>query len=262
MPIFNAVGYSTATIDKEAGLEAFLFQHVAIVKRVVCKYPYYPHKYYYIDTNAGDGKPGEMCDGSPLVFLKSVKDSGLPYEGHFIEQDQDNVSRLGDCLSGKSGFAIHQGDNQFILPRIISLFPKYAFGLIYCDPNYMDESHFQMIAAATQFLPKIDVLIRYSAAAAKRNGSKLPDYLRYIKKSTWIVRRALNWDKWQWTFLFGSNYSEYKAWEDKGFYRTDGEIGRKILDRIIYTREELARRYQLSMFDTPRQEAVKRSGGL
>jgi hypothetical protein len=46
-------------------------------------------------------------------------------------------------------------------------------------------------------------------------------------------------DPFQWTFLLGTNWTEYKAWEQEGFYKVNSSKGAAIMNRISYTLKEL-----------------------
>ena len=79
----------------------------------------------------------------------------------------------------------------------------------------------------------IEILIRISGTNYKRIRRTFPgkypalkDQLQSINKSKWICRKIAideqgHRDPWQWTFLLGTNWTDYRAWENEGFYFID-----------------------------------------
>ena len=260
MPVSNGIGHSEWTADKEAGLDALLRQHISIVRAVTSKHPYYPQAYIYIDTNAGDGcNAAEGCDGSPIVFLKVAQDR-IPYQAYFIDRELANTFNLAKATSIYNHHEIFTEDNATCLPKIARRLNKNSYGLIYTDPTGIP--NFDMLSEASKLLPRIDLLIRYSGSSAKRNGRDLKAELDKIGKEIWLIRELNPSDKHQWSFLFGTNYTEYKPWRKYGFRRTDDKEGAEIFAKLTYTKDELARQLQLSLLDSPRNQAIERSGGL
>lgn len=258
MPITNGIGHSEQTFDKQVGLAAVLGQHIQIVKRVLDKYPNFPQTYQYIDLYAGSGKnQEENCDGSPVIFLKSIY-GRLDYYGHFIDLEPGNTLFLRAATSFTNSHTIYTGDNKEITPKIITRITGKSYGLVYADPNGVPD--FDLLALVSEKLPKMDVLIRYPATAAKRNGRSLISELNKVKKGTWIIQKPVG--KWQWTFLFGTNYSDYKAWKKFGFYRLDEPEGKNIFEKVVYTKKELETLRQSDLFEKSSRELVfERSGG-
>lgn len=255
------IGHSSQTPNKQVGLAAILRLHLSIVKAVLQKHPYYRREYIYVDANAGRGdNPDEGVPGSPVIFLQAAQMSGLSYFGHFIDHDPGSTSTLATAVAFSNKHQIYTGDNRTFVPYVLSRYPRNStYGLIYHDPNGIP--NYDMLAVASEMQPRMDILIRYAAMAEKRNGASLIDSLPRIKKETWIVREIMPGDKWQWTFLFGSNYTSYPEWHKYGFHRVDRNDGRKILLRICNTNEQLAV-IASPLFDSPSEQARARSGGI
>lgn len=255
----NGIGHSQATLYKEASLGVILRTHTRIVAAIQDKYPWVAPHYYYIDMNAGCGhNDDENCEGSPLVFLKAISAIRRPYRAHLIELNASSAQRLQTFIDAGSyaGARIHIGDNEVLLPGILdSLVPpvgKEAFGLVYSDPNGIP--NFDLIGQVSRHphCQKMDILIRYSGASVKRNqhitGLKILDYLSVITKKFWFAQSLNSNDKWQWTFLFGTNYWKYPKMVNIGFFRIDSSDGQAIIERLNYTNKELKEREQSSFF--------------
>lgn len=259
MPIDNNIGHGNCTASKQEGLSIILRQHIAIVKYIFAKPYIKPKQYIYIDLYAGSGKNQEEdCDGSPVIFLREAI-GNIDYRAFFIEVEPGNSIYLRAAVSFANHHEVILGDNRDVLPRILQSIPPKSYGLIYADPNGLLD--FDLLADAAKKCPKLDVLIRYQAASYKRNGRTLSRENLLKIKSQWILRQPE--DKHQWTFLFGTNYVDYKAWKTHGFYRWDDPIGIDIFNRLIYTREELATLNQMDLFpESVRSKVFKRSGGI
>jgi len=241
MPIDNGIGHSDCTAGKQEGLAAILRQHIAIVKRVFDNNKWYPQTYYYFDLYAGSGSnPEEGCDGSPVIFLKTAKDQ-LDFWAAFIEQEEGNAIYLRAATAFINSHVIYEGDNKEILPGLLNGIPKHSYGLIYADPNGL--ANFNLLSQAAKTRRKLDILIHYPAASAKRNNRDLLEYLKIVGKSVWLIREPEG--KHQWTFLFGTNYSEYKAWRSYGFYRWDEPKGMDILETLTHTKTEIQNMHEV-----------------
>ena len=265
MPITNGIGHSKHTENKQIGLGALLVQHISIVKSVLNKCPYYPQTYQYIDLNSGDGvneekgADGEKLDGSPVIFLKKI-DGQMKYYGHFIELEEVNTFYLRTRTSFTNSHTIYTGDSREILPGIIRTLDAKSYGLIYADPNGLP--YFDLLGTVSEKLPKMDILIRYPAASAKRNGRSLEAGLKSVKKSYWIVQEPEG--KHQWTFLLGTNFDKYKAWRKYGFHRVDSEDGKAVFERLSLTKDERKTLYQpelVQLTATAREFVFERAGG-
>jgi hypothetical protein len=248
MPQTKGQGQSHMTIDKEEGLGKVLAWHMNTVKVIFDKHQYFPQTYHFIDAYAGSGyNKKEQCDGSPLVYLKTVANSGIDSYGWFIEEDDRLSAELGMRVKGYERCEVSKGDNSIIVPQIARKLPKNAFGLIYADPNGIPD--FDLLSKISRIpgLEKFDILIRYNSAAVKRNehqtgGMKMLDHLNRIDKKYWIIRELRPGDIWQWTFLLGLNYG-IREWKSQGFIKAitpeginPGAI--EIINKINYTKDE------------------------
>lgn len=248
MPQTKGQGQSSMTADKEEGLGKILGWHMNIVKRIFVKHPYYPAIYHFIDAYAGSGyNEKELCEGSPLIYLKTVATIGIDSYAWFIEKDDKLSAELGRHIKGYDRCEISKGDNARIVPEIARKLPKNAFGLIYADPNGIPDFDLLSKISRTLGLEKFDILIRYNGAAVKRNefqtDKKMLDYLREINKKHWIIRELRPGDKWQWTFLLGLNWGGIKDWKSQGFIKAITSTGitaeaEAIINTLNYTKDE------------------------
>jgi len=248
MPRTPGRGHSHATLDKAQGLSKLLSQHVNTVKVILEKHPYFPQRYYFIDAYAGPGyNEEEQCDGSPIIFLKTAKDRGIDYYAWFVEQDIESVRELRKRIEGYPDCEVSPHKNAQAVPTIARSLPENAYGLVYADPNGIPD--FEMLSKVSRIdeLDKFDILIRYNAAAVKRNefqtGERMLDHLRKINKKYWIIREIRPSDKWQWTFLLGTNWKGLKAWKSQGFLYAITPEGIKpeaadIINELNYTKDE------------------------
>jgi hypothetical protein len=224
MPQMKGQGHSSMTIDKQEGLGKILSQHISVVKVIFDKYPKLPRTYYFMDAYAGSGyNASELCDGSPLIFLKAIVNAGLDYRAWFIEKDEALSTELGKRVKDyRDRCEVCKGDNARIVPQIARTLPRNAYGLIYADPNGIPGFNLLSKISRIPGLEKFDILIRYNAVAVKRNEfqtgkKKMLDHLSEINKSYWIIRKLKPGDIWQWTFLLGMNWGGLNDWRSQGF---------------------------------------------
>jgi hypothetical protein len=184
--------------------------------------------------------------------------------------DDDLYSVILDIPSSIIGIddfvTIIHGDNKIALTDIAATRDKNNFGMIYFDPNGPKNLDFGLIKdiCNNKNFHFVDILIRVSGTAYKRtrnglNGyglrnnlphlvgkyPNLKDQLLSVNKKCWLIRDIIEPDPSQWTFLLGTNWTEYPAWETERFYKAIDLLkepdarGVKILDRVAYTQEEL-----------------------
>jgi three-Cys-motif partner protein len=247
MPVTNGIGHSGATVDKEDGFNAYISLHTRIVRSVFDNPKNYwlrYRKYVYIDTNCGSGcNSEEGVDGSPVIAVSAIRRSGLSFDAHFIDCEQGNIDSLSKLFTPSPSIQFYIADNKEALPTIIKSIPKVAYGLLYMDPNGIPD--FQLISDLCTAHKHLDVLIRCPANAIKKNlhhGIKrLPELMSLVPKSRWLIRDVLPDDKWQFTFLFATNYSKWGDWGRNRFYTTDSIEGKDILFRLTFTAKEIDR---------------------
>jgi hypothetical protein len=247
-------GQGDHTTEKQYGLEKVLSQWLSIMDRIVAKYKI-TSPVLYADMNSGSGWNEEVnCIGSPLLFLSESEKHNFKKAIYFLEENARSVVELGERIletepRDMTACQLIVGDHRESLPKIIDKY--HGYGLIYHDPNGMPSFDLLRDLSKQPNFAKVDILLRISGTNYKRirNGTKavsntisypnLKDQLKSINKRQWIVRDIIDPDPFQWTFLFGTNWTEYKDWESQGFYKVESSKGAAILNRISYTLKEL-----------------------
>jgi len=246
MPIDeNGKGYSEGTGYKEKIFEEFLVWQFPRLKRVKEQYDYQSH--IYLDMTCGSGIVPKSNGkyGSPLIALDCIRRFGMNFnEVRFIDKNPGNIANLTKIL-GPNKYGICADNND----AIVSILEKYNHnhrlqylkGIIYFDYNGIPD--FDLISEIAELCPTLDILIYLPATAIKRRNGAFPEYektlveyVSKINKENWIVKLNDCPDnmvkKWQWSFLFGSNYQGIKDYKSKGWYLINTEQGKIIIDKL------------------------------
>jgi hypothetical protein len=219
--------------------------------------------YLYVDLYAGPGWlefEGRRFPGSPLIAQEILTRYGIEYEAVHFEKDPEVAERLAGALwvptslldtPGPENAPIHVGPCQEGFPRWLAevgVQPR-RHGLVYADP-IRDEIPVSLFNRAAEYLPRVDLLSYVSATQYKRrrrgdfrrNGCTdkpvLSDHVDAVNKRHGLIRKPEKRTGWQWTFVFWTNWGNVPAWENRGFYRLDSEVGKRILDECDLTRDE------------------------
>ena len=274
---FGLQGQGRQTTAKQYALERVLGQWLGIINRIKIKAHDPKSKYsqqlreialkpvLYVDMNAGSGWNEKVdCVGSPLLFMDEISAYDFDMDINFIECDAKKTTalyhRLQEACPNKQ-FNVRTGDNQEILPTIINESGK-RYGLVYCDPNGPKNLRFDNLGTLSKHpnFRFVDLLIRISGTDYKRvkngiNGlgekrdhphligkyQNLKVALGGVKKTKWLIREIQEPDPAQWTFLFGTNWPDYKAMANVGFYDIESSRGAAIFNRIALTIPEQQR---------------------
>jgi three-Cys-motif partner protein len=274
---FGLQGQGPQTTAKQYALEKVLGQWLGIINRIKIKAQNSTIKYsqplreialrppIYVDMNAGSGWNEKVnCIGSPLLFMSEASKYEFDIDANFIECDANKTTllyhRLKEAFPCKK-YNVRTGNNQEILPNIIKEGEK-RYGLVYCDPNgpkNLQLDNLELISKHQKFR-FVDLLIRISGKDYKRvrNGvdkfgekrgyphligkyQNLKIAISGIKKTKWFIREIQEPDPHEWTFLFGTNWPEYKAMAGAGFYDIKSARGAKIFDQVAFTIQEQRR---------------------
>jgi len=282
MPKVNDLGYGPFTYDKIKAFRSILKMHMAIARSVWYKLRRKNNKeplpYLYLDLTAGPGyanpeHPEEM-PGSPIIFLvlatsplpkgRSTKSvSPIPFEAHFFEKDPSFAEQLRERVNkyrqqpwceNLSVHAVDYTDSQQGLPALLKNWgvQHYRFGLIYVDHSG-DLPDFDVLARAVKNFPQMEILLHISATVIKRRSrahnipERLMDLVGKIPKREWLIRDTKPGDKFQWTFLMGTDARDsqgkslFRGLKKERFYQLSTEEGQSVLKRLTYTQDELAR---------------------
>lgn len=239
-------GYATSacTGTKDFHFRELLRTHIRVVKAIMRKYAWAQQTYFYWDLNSGPGIDDQRRVGSPIEFITLADEAELKYQAYFFEQNPKHAARLKELVSDNA--IVVEGDHNDTLPQLLAAIggTGNAYGLMYADPTGKIPP-FDLIGEVTSHkqFARIDQLIYVSSANIKRGlmahpGSirRLNEYLTLINKKFWIIREPQA--KHQWTFLLGTNWTDFPEFEAIGFYRMDTERGKEILHRLSTTNKE------------------------
>jgi len=255
----DCLGCSDYTSYKQLHLGVILKTHLRICQAILTRKPEWSRReYHYFDLNAGPGLylyQDEFIKGSPLLFCEAWRTIAIPCQAHFFEI---NDSLRTELIWHLRNFMDHHpemafsflGDHRKFLPCYFdeadAQKPRKKFGLVYSDPTGQLPP-FNLLARMFKgkSYSTLDVLIYLSATNIKRQlfaygcklNQRLEDLLQAIPKKYWIVREPCG--RHQWTFLLGTNWTNFPIFETLGFHRIDSAIGKSIITKLNYTNEEM-----------------------
>jgi hypothetical protein len=237
MPVIAGVGNSDYTAEKQAIVRGIMRMHLRICQGIFTRYPHSHNVYQYIDMNAGYG------DGSPSIFYDEICQLQLPFNALLVDTKPDQITHLHKRFAEQgASISIIQGDhNEVVVPHCRS-WKRPHLGLCYHDPN--GEVSWEALAdiAAQPRCAKLDILVNMSATAQKRirlaagDRSKLDEYLNTIEKKYWLIRKP--YGNWQWTFLIGTNWSDFPRWKKEDIYDLNSTQGQEIFEKLAMTTRE------------------------
>ncbi len=256
----ETLGYSEYTPVKQKHFEGIVDMHIRITKSIIERHTWAHPVYHYFDINAGPGIY-ERIKGSPLIFLELAKKHCLDYRAVLIESNEQYYQDLLRRTKKYQDCEVLSGDhNDVMQQRFFSKKHPSIFGILYNDPTGQQPS-FDLLSDASKCYPKLDLLIYCPAtnikrvAHSKKTAETLLDGLAKIDKKVWIVRKPMG--NQQWSFLIGSNWIDFPAWEKEGFHNIQSERGQEILAELNYTKKELIGKKSINKAYNETQEKRK-----
>ncbi|OQY29878.1 MAG: hypothetical protein DRI56_12335 [Chloroflexota bacterium] len=260
MPKIDNVGYGDCTGIKMEHFPRIVAMHLAVTQAVLNKNSYFRQHYRYIDLTAGKGFSPNGDKGSPIVFLDQAESTKfqIPYRADFIEQESKNINELKEAINRekkKNGWVardihFHNNTYQIEIPILLSEKNDKEFGLVFVDPSG-ELPDFDCLRYIAKMRPRMEILIYLSSTNVKRTiqytGKRLSDYIGNIEKSHWLIRKAISWDQFKWTFLLGSNASLFKDYKSINFYQLESQDGQTILEKLDFTKKERVEAKQYKM---------------
>ena len=281
MPKVDDVGHSDYTVPKMEVLSKIFDMHFMITQAVIKKYSSFRRKYRYVDLTAGKGHVpysdivskvdrvhalewfgkslvhnGKLL-GSPLVFLTIAESQKvqIPYHSNFIEANKDNyqelneavnvLSRLNNWQEMKTKVVLHNNKYEQVIPELFPSRDDKELGLVFIDPSG-NKPDLETLKYLARVRPKMELLLYLAATNIKREfgytNRYLSDYMREIGKEYWLIKKPIKGDKFQWTFLLGSNSDIFKDYKKIDFLRLDSAEAQKffpILELTAKQRQDL-----------------------
>jgi three-Cys-motif partner protein len=258
MPKKYNVGYGECTPQKMDDFSRIISMHLAITQSVLKKHnKLYEPKYHYIDLTAGRGHYPNGIVGSPISFITQTESMNFKpsHAMDLIECEPENMDELKVAIEEEinrnqwktPNISYHLGEYQNEVPKLLP-YVSNEFGLVFIDPsgNIPD---FKILNYIATMRPKMEILIYISPTIVKRifqyTGKRLSDYINIIGKEHWLVRRSFDWDKFNWTFLLGSNSDIFRDYKRIRFFRIESKIGQQIIEKFNYTEKEQVESKQL-----------------
>lgn len=208
--------------------------------------------YLYMDLHAGPGRLVDDCgrqfDGSPVIALTALQESGLPYETWHFEKNPAVAKELADLLHAARQANTRVCNVEFEvgvrwwLERTLP--HKFRYGQVYSDP-IGDPIPVDALNLVAEHSPRVDFLAYVAAnnqykranGSGHGHGRRLADDIAAVRKERVLIREPAGAE--QYTFILFTNWTVFPEWKRRGFYelRSSGR-GRDILDDLNLTKRE------------------------
>ena len=78
----------------------------------------------------------------------------------------------------------------------------------------------------------------------------LEERLQFIPKKYWLIRNALKNNSWQWTFLLGTNWTDFPEFKKIDMVKLDSSKGQAFFEKLNLTSKERQEFYQPGLFNS------------
>ena len=218
---------SSYSLSKQAFLQEYIRNHGTAMAT--------GETYTFVDCHGGLGNwrdrvTNQYCNGSPVIFYRTLQAMGLPYRGLVFELEEDRCAQLQSNLYyEQENISVYNEDNCNAPDRlreimheqqrdrfgdsVITLSDPYMYGTIYYD--YTGWPKVSEISCAAES-SSLDLLVHFSTSWWKalseekrraRLDNQLFQNLDELNRRYWYVSdptRGTN-NKFNFTFLHGSN---------------------------------------------------------
>ncbi len=173
---------SKCTYEKELRIRSALEVSVRLSfgrGKKLSKWPF-----WYVDLNCGDGcVPNMPCDGSPIEFMKLMKENDRKCQAHFCDISKENTDHLDKLvdnllpfLPNGSAARCFNRDNKTMLHLVDGIIEahgedsRYAVGAILSDPYgpSPEQTPYESIVAFRKKYPRIDLIMNINYTGGKR----------------------------------------------------------------------------------------------
>ena len=247
---------SSYSLSKQEFLQEYIRNHATAMAA--------GERYMYVDCHGGLGNwrdrvSNRYCNGSPVIFYRTLEGMGIPYRGLVFELEADRCERLNSNLYyTKEAVTVYNEDNCNAPERLREIMSEYQspnrdlnepymYGTIYYDyTGWPVISEMSCVSEASS----MDLLIHFSTSwwKALSEEKKLEHIDRRIFQSLgelnrryWYISaptRGTN-NKFNFTFLHGSNIHNQSIHSNMS--PIDSEEGRR---RMIVAQYSKARRQE------------------
>lgn len=217
--------------------------------------------YLFADLNGGPGmleREGRYFPGSPLIAVETLERSGHAYRTIHFEQDPETAAQLSESLApgiSQGRTTVIPGQFQTGMKAWLAAngHQEHRYGLVYSDP-IGDPIPVQAFNEVARYIPRVDLLAYVIAndQYKRANGGgalrgRVADDIAAVNKKHVLIRHEST--AHQFTFILWTNWTEFPAWTARGFYPLTTPAGQAALDRITYTKAELAGRFNTPLFE-------------
>ncbi len=239
--------------------------HAAICRNVIARDARLS-PYHYVETYAGPGVYGPTDghgeergqfvgqEGSPLLMLRILRDSGLDWRAHLSDRDEGVMLRLHACVAGDSRISVNHLDCREAVDRLIKSKVDMRVGLAFFDPNGLAD--WQAIWDFAGHFKYMDILINVHANVIKRvrksthpSHKAQQEWLGTASENIVRVGRAHHFiwappknDDQQFALSYSTGLGDFPEFRRAEFHRLESDEGRRIARRLDLTKKELGGR--------------------